>query len=101
MTQYRPPTPPRSTKGKPRVDAVCKGCGRAGKSQFPDWYLCTVCYHERHAEACVREAEKLKERILKIEREAIYHRGMADTYSLRWYGKPSKVEGDREPPKAA
>lgn len=99
MTKYRPPAPPRATSDKPRVDAVCIGCGREGKSQYPDNYLCTVCYHERHARACEEKVEKLKERIAKIEREAIYHRGMADTYSRRWHGKPSKVKGDRGPPK--
>lgn len=95
MTKYKPPDQPISVKGKPRVDAKCTGCGREGKSQFPDHYLCTVCYHERHARACERKVEQLKERIAKIEREAVYHRGMADAYSRRWYGKPSDIEGER------
>lgn len=94
-SNYKPVTPPRLMKGKPTLPAKCIGCGREGKSQMPDFYLCTVCYHERHARACEEKIEDLKKRIEKVEREAAYHRGMADTYSRRWYGKPSKVKGDR------
>jgi len=82
--------------GKPVLPAKCIGCGRDGKSQTPDFYLCTVCYHERHAAACEDKVERLKKRIEKIEREGAYHRSMADEYSRRWHGKPSKVKGDRQ-----
>jgi hypothetical protein len=94
-SDYKPPTPPHVMKGKPLFPAKCIGCGREGKSQTPDHYLCSVCYHERHAEACDRKVADLKERILTVEREAIYHRDMADKYSLKWHGKPSKSKGPR------
>lgn len=93
---YRPITPPRAVEGKPRFTAQCRKCGRDGKSQTPDGYLCTICYHENNANSCVEKIEQLKARIAKIEDEARYHRSMADKYSLRWDRKPSKVEGDRQ-----
>lgn len=84
-------------KGKSAVPAKCIGCGREGKSQMPEHYLCAVCYHERHAAACDEKVALLKARIEKVEREGAYHRSMADEYSRRWHGKPSEVEGKRQP----
>ena len=99
-SSYKPITPPRLMKGKPVLPAKCFKCGHEGKSQTPEHYLCSVCYHENNAESCEEKIERLKERIEKIEREAIYHRSMADKYSRRWHGKPSKIKGDRGPPKS-
>lgn len=84
-------------KGKPRVDVACFGCGREGKSQFPKSYLCSVCYSERNAAACEQKIIELREKIAKIEIEARGYRSAADHYSRKWYGKPSKILGDRLP----
>ena len=55
--------------GKKQHDCECRRCGRPGKSQSPEWYLCGQCYYQCKAEGVTRQIERLQKRVERYEKE--------------------------------
>lgn len=51
------------------VAATCR-CGHVGRSNYPDTYLCSVCYYSSRAKNGLAKAEKLEARAQALREAA-------------------------------
>lgn len=79
MTYHPPNDVARTVKGKKRCLATCK-CGHEGLSQFPEFYQCSLCYHEANAKSALEKAEHLEQRAARFRAESVLHTKKADYY---------------------
>ncbi len=87
MARFIQCRPPGTLPGVKFQKAACHGCGRPGKSQYPERYQCSVCYHEACARGCEARAVELEQRVARIRSEAKEHRRRAEAYRVRWMKK--------------
>ena len=73
---------PVALKGVKFVEAVCQ-CGHRGRSQRPEFYICSACYYTNRAEYNERQVIKLRERADRLAQEAQRFRTQATKFKAR------------------
>jgi len=79
---------PVALRGVKFVEAVCK-CGHRGRSQRPEFYMCSGCYYTSRAEYNERQVTKLRERADKLSAEAVRFRNLATKFKR---SKPPRTD---------
>jgi len=80
MTAAGKNRPPGLVQGVKMQPAICTGCGRKGKSQHPEGYTCTGCWHDRQAVADIARAGEIEARAARLRESARQHTIKAEAF---------------------
>jgi tRNA(Ile2) C34 agmatinyltransferase TiaS len=88
IEKFKKTPAPRLKDGVPMKPAKCLHCGHSGKSQHPEYYLCTGCWNSAKAESLTEQVRSLLARVDKLEKEASVHLAKADAFRKRHPKRP-------------